>query len=57
MEAIDSKTGSGAEKLAWNKPKLQELGNIRQFVQTGGANGKSGHNVDGASMAGNETMN
>lgn len=41
----------------WRAPKVEELGNLRDFVRTGAANGKSGAAIDGASMAGNETMN
>ena len=44
-------------KPEWRQPKVEELGNLRTFVRTGAANGKSGPNIDGASMAGNETMN
>ena len=40
----------------WNAPKLQELGNLRRFVQTGSAFGKSGVSADGASMPGGELM-
>ena len=40
----------------WQTPKLEELGNLRDFVRTGQATGKSGVMVDGDSMAGNETM-
>jgi len=43
-------------KPVWQSPKLQELGNIRRFVRSGEAMGKSGPDVDGDSHAGNETM-
>ena len=45
-----------AERPAWQSPRLQELGNIRRFVQTGGANGKSGTQHDGNSKCGGEAM-
>jgi hypothetical protein len=44
-------------KPEWRQPNVQELGNLRDFVRTGTANGKSGFSTDGQSMAGNEAMN
>jgi hypothetical protein len=44
-------------KPAWRAPKVDDLGNLRDFVRTGGANGKSGTNTDGSSMPGHEAMN
>ena len=41
----------------WQTPKLQELGNLRDFVRVGNANGKSGGNMDGAANCGGEAMN
>ena len=43
-------------KPAWHSPKLEELGNLRDFVQTGNAFGKSGVNSDGSSDPGGEMM-
>lgn len=43
-------------KPAWRAPKVDDLGNLRDFVRTGGANGKSGPNTDGASKPGGEMM-
>ena len=56
MKHVDPKHTSG-EKRSWQTPKLQELGNIRRFVKSGEAKGKSGSDVDGSSKAGNEAMN
>jgi hypothetical protein len=44
-------------KPVWRRPLVQELGNLRDFVRTGNALGKSHVITDGASMAGNESMN
>lgn len=41
---------------AWRAPRLQELGNLKDFVRVGNASGKSGLQTDGSSAAGNETM-
>ncbi len=57
MSMNDEKLPAAGVKPVWKTPKLQDLGNVRQFVQTGAANGKSGTKIDGDSMAGNETMN
>jgi hypothetical protein len=56
MAEKDTTAHGSAEKVNWRRPKLEELGNIRQFVQSGQANGKSHLNEDGSSMAGNEAM-
>ena len=45
-----------AAKPEWRSPKLEELGNLRDFVQTGGAFGKSGVTNDGSSEPGGEMM-
>jgi hypothetical protein len=47
---------SGNGRRLWLSPKLQELGNLRDFVRTGNANGKSGAFGDGKSMCGGEAM-
>jgi hypothetical protein len=44
------------QKPEWRQPNVQELGNLRDFVRSGVANGKSVINTDGNSMAGNESM-
>ena len=44
-------------KSPWRSPKLRELGNLRSFVQTGHAFGKSGGPGDGSSDPGGEQMN
>lgn len=46
-----------ADRPVWNKPQLQELGNLRNLVRVGHANGKSGPHCDGGSMCGGEAMN
>jgi hypothetical protein len=56
MKSADSEQRAG-RKPVWQSPKLQELGNIRQFVRTGEAMGKSGTDTDGGSMPGHEAMN
>jgi hypothetical protein len=44
------------QKPEWRAPSVQELGNLRDFVRTGNAFGKSIVTTDGQSMAGNESM-
>jgi hypothetical protein len=51
-----SAAGVTRAKAPWRSPKLQELGNLRTFVQTGQANGKSGTISDGCSDPGGEKM-
>ena len=43
-------------KAPWQSPKLQELGNLRSFVQSGNAFGKSGTIADGCSDPAGEKM-
>lgn len=43
-------------KPEWRQPSVQQLGNLRDFVRTGNAFGKSVFTTDGQSMAGNESM-
>ena len=45
------------QKPVWRRPELRELGNLRDFVQTGHAFGKSGGISDGSSDPGGERMN
>jgi hypothetical protein len=47
----------GTERALWHAPKLQELGNLRDFVRTGHASGKSGTFGDGQANCGGEAMN
>ena len=51
-----AKSNDTVRKPVWRHPSVQELGNLRDFVRTGNAFGKSVLNTDGASMAGNESM-
>ena len=44
------------ERTAWNRPKLEELGRLRDFVRVGNAFGKSVVVNDGNSEAGGESM-
>lgn len=43
-----------ARKLEWRTPKLEQVGNLRDFVRTGGAHGKTGSVSDGSSSPGGE---
>lgn len=43
-------------RQTWQRPAVQELGNLRDFVRTGHAYGKSGGFQDGSSMCGGEAM-
>ncbi len=45
-----------AAKAEWRSPRLEELGNLKDFVRSGQAYGKSIQTTDGNSMAGNESM-
>ena len=51
-----SKSTPPKQKPEWREPSVQELGNLRDFVRTGNAFGKSTISTDGQSMAGNESM-
>lgn len=44
------------DRPSWSNPELRELGNIKDFVQTGNAFGKSVLINDGQAMAGGESM-
>lgn len=50
------KSNDTDRKPEWRHPSVQELGNLRDFVRTGNAFGKSALMTDGSSMAGNESM-
>lgn len=54
MEPV--KPSSPDLKPVWRRPAVQELGNLRDFVRSGQAFGKSVQVTDGSSMAGNESM-
>ena len=57
MAAMDKSTaGMTIGKTPWRSPKLQELGNLRSFVQSGNAFGKSGTIADGCSDPAGEKM-
>jgi hypothetical protein len=56
MAGMDSAAGVKTTKAEWRSPKLQELGNLRSFVQTGNGFGKSGPTSDGNSDPGGEKM-
>ncbi len=53
---MDTKKSATDQKLEWREPSVQELGNLRDFVRSGQAYGKSVARTDGRSMAGNESM-
>ena len=44
------------QRTPWQRPAVTELGNLRDFVRHGGANGKSGGFQDGNAMCGGEAM-
>jgi hypothetical protein len=52
----DDAARNRSEKPVWRTPELRELGNLRTFVQTGHAYGKSGGPGDGSSDPGGEQM-
>jgi len=56
MERSGNSAGRGVRKAAWKTPTLDELGNLRDFVRTGHAYGKSVLTDDGNAMAGGESM-
>ena len=57
MAGMDnSAVGVTSGKTPWRSPKLQELGNLRSFVQSGQALGKSGTIADGCSDPAGEKM-
>ena len=45
-----------SERPEWHSPQLTALGNLRDFVRVGNANGKSKVYMDGGSACGNESM-
>jgi len=57
MELRDGGKAPGeASKLAWRSPRLEEIGNLREFVREGNANGKSQASIDGTTSGNNESM-
>ena len=56
MARMTTSTPASGDKPAWRTPRLQELGNLRSFVQSGNAFGKSGAPGDGESDPGGESM-
>ncbi|MGQ0734852.1 MAG: hypothetical protein ACT4QD_14505 [Acidobacteriota bacterium] len=54
---MDAMTNAGQSgKPVWRSPRLEELGNLRDFVRSGNAFGKSGAPADGSSDPGGESM-
>jgi hypothetical protein len=43
-------------KRAWQTPTVEELGNLRDFVREGNANGKSTLSADGTTSGNHESM-
>ena len=56
METTDATRGVKNEKRAWHSPKVEELGNLRDFVKAGNAFGKSVLIGDGNADGGGESM-
>lgn len=57
MKSVHESTASvGVEKRVWQSPRLQEVGNLRDFVREGNAFGKSGPGADGTTSGNNEAM-
>jgi hypothetical protein len=50
-----SELSAPTRKAEWRAPRLEELGNLRSFVRSGNAFGKSGGFPDGCSNPGGET--
>ena len=45
------------KKSTWQRPEIIEVGNLRDLVKSGNANGKSGADIDGNSSGNDERMN
>lgn len=54
--ARDTTMRDDGAKAAWSSPRLQELGNLSDFVKVGHAFGKSQVTDDGNAEAGGESM-
>jgi len=50
------RAAAGANKREWRSPRLEQVGNLRDFVREGNAFGKSGAGVDGTTSGNNESM-
>lgn len=44
-------------KREWHRPRLEQVGNLREFVREGNSFGKSGPGADGMTSGNNEAMN
>ena len=53
---VATKSNDTDRKPQWRNPSVQEIGNLRDFVRTGNAFGKSFATTDGNAHAGNESM-
>ena len=57
---MDAKRDVTAEdrvnKRAWRRPRLEQVGSLRDFVREGNAFGKSGPGTDGGTSGNNEAM-
>ena len=51
MTTVDPRAREGAAKPTWRAPKLEELGNVRDFVRSGTAVGKSHLGGDGTNTS------
>jgi hypothetical protein len=53
----ESRAADPKGKAEWRRPKVEELGNLKDFVRSGHAFGKSGTHIDGSSSGNDETKN
>lgn len=57
MKSVHESTAAvDARKPVWQSPRLQQIGNLRDFVREGNAFGKSGACADGMTSGNNEAM-
>ena len=49
-------TRGDEKKPVWRSPRLEEIGNLRNFVREGHAFGKSGVGFDGGTSGSDEAM-
>jgi hypothetical protein len=57
MKAVqESMASTDVRKPVWQSPRLQRIGNLRDFVREGNAYGKSGPCADGSTSGNNEAM-
>jgi hypothetical protein len=52
----DVRADAPVSKRAWRSPRLEQVGNLRDFVREGNAFGKSGPGTDGTTSGNNESM-